>query len=72
LADGAGGTSEPCSRSGLINESVATAIDAKRAADTAAVWLKSLRRPPEPHPLEAELEKIQKVLDAVEECLPVW
>lgn len=30
------------------------------------------RQPSAPYPLEAELGKIQKVLDALDECPPLW
>jgi len=34
-------------------------------------WLKGRGQPPAPHPLEVELVKIQKVLDALEDCQQV-
>ena len=62
---------EPCPRCALANEDAAAAIDARRVADSAEEWLRDQREPPAPHPLEAELEKIWKVLDALEECPPL-
>jgi hypothetical protein len=46
-----------------------SAIDSKRVAQSVEEWLKEKRQP---HPLEAELTRIQKVLDALEECPPLW
>ena len=63
---------DPCPRCALLDEDVAGALDGKRVADSAAEWLKRQRQPPTPHPLEVESTKIQKVLDALEECPPLW
>ena len=60
---------EPCPRCALIDEDVAAAIDVKRVAESVEDWLKD-KQPP--HPLEAELTRIQKGLDALEECPPLW
>jgi hypothetical protein len=35
-------------------------------------WLRGKSEIPKPHPLETELAKTQKVLDAVQECPPLW
>jgi hypothetical protein len=66
------GPGEPCPRCALINEDVAAAIDAKRVADSAAEWLKGQREPAPPHPVEAELDRIQNLLDVLDECPPLW
>lgn len=66
------GTVEPRSRHGLLDEDVLAALDGRRVADWAAQWLKSQRQPPEAHPLEAELAKIQSALDVLEECPALW
>jgi hypothetical protein len=66
------GPGEPCPHCALTNEAVAAAIDAKRVANSAAERLKGQREPVAPHPLEAELHKIQNALDALEECPPLW
>jgi hypothetical protein len=62
---------EPCPRCALINEDVAAALDGRRVAESVQEWLKGQGKPPTPHPLEAELERIQKVLDALGECPPL-
>jgi hypothetical protein len=64
------GPGEPFPRCALINEDLAAAIDAKRVANSAAERLKGQREPIAPHSLEAELDKIQNALDALEECPP--
>jgi hypothetical protein len=46
-------------------------LDSLRVAESVQEWLKKQSEPPKPHPLETELEKIQKVLAAVEECPPL-
>jgi hypothetical protein len=56
----------------LINEDVGAALDGRRVAESVDEWLKGQNEPPQPHPLEAELAKIQKVLDALEERPPLW
>jgi hypothetical protein len=53
----------------LLDEDVVAALDSRRVAESVEDWLKE-KQPP--HPLEAELEKIQKVLDALEACHPLW
>ena len=60
---------KPCPRCALHNEDAASALDGKRVAESVEHWLKE-RRPP--HPLEAELEKLQATLDALEKCPPLW
>ena len=67
-----GGPGEPCPRCALINEDVAVAFDGQRVAESVEEWLKDRGEPPKPHPLELELEKIQNVSDAQEECPPLW
>ena len=59
----------PCPRCALVNEKLAAALDSRRVAESVEEWLKDKRSP---HPLEVELAKIQKVLDALEECPPLW
>ena len=61
----------PCPRCALINEDVAAAMDGKSVAESVEDWLKSQKKPTL-HPLEVELAKIQKALDALEECPPLW
>ena len=63
---------DPCPRCALLDEDAAAALDGKRVADSAAQWLKEQAQPPESHPLELELAKIQKALDALAECPPLW
>jgi hypothetical protein len=66
------GPGEPCPRCAIINEEVAAALDTQRVAESVEEWLRGQGEPSKPHPLEVELEKIQKVLDALEECPPLW
>ena len=67
-----GGPCELCPRCALINEDVAVALDGRRVAESVQEWFREKGEPPNPHPLEAELEKIQTVFDALEECPPLW
>ena len=60
---------EPCARCALVNEDVAATLDNRRVAESVEDWLKIQKQP---HPLEAELEKIEAALDALEACPPLW
>jgi len=62
---------EPCPHCTLIDEDVAAAIEGKRAVAEVERWLKQEQQP-SPHPLEAELEKLQRTLEALEACPPLW
>ena len=48
------------------------AFDGSRTAEEVEKWLRGQGEPSKPHPLETELKKIQKALDALEECPPLW
>jgi hypothetical protein len=61
--------SEPCPRCALLDEDVAAAIDSRRTVADVEKWLKGQAKP---HPLEAEIGKLQATLDALEVCLPLW
>jgi hypothetical protein len=63
---------EHCSRCALTDEGVAAAIDARRTADKVEEWFRERQEGQAPHPLEAELEKLQTALDALDECPPLW
>jgi hypothetical protein len=64
------GPDEPCPRCALLREEAAEALDSQRVAESVQEWLKGQGETTKPHPLEAELEKIQQVLDALDECPP--
>ena len=63
---------EPCPRCALHDEDAASALDGKRVAESVEEWLTSQRQPPTPHPLEVEIDKLQKTLDTLEACPPLW
>ncbi len=63
------GPNEPCPRCALLNEDAVAAIDGQRVAKSVEDWLKQ-KQPP--HPLEAELAKLQATLDALDACPPLW
>jgi hypothetical protein len=66
------GPDEPCPRCALFDEDVAAAIDKKRTVADVEEWLKGQKQEKPLHPLQAELERLQTTLDALEACPPLW